>query len=132
MIDFSAIETELALLVSGGATFTSTNTGRIREVVPINQMPSADVSIGGHRTTHKATRSYEVDVLVVIRSRGVKRNTNANAFKLLVENVCGALEGEVGTSFDVLRNITSTIGEDDTGDGHVVRTAAITMIARKD
>jgi hypothetical protein len=132
VIDFSAIETEIMTLVSGAATFKSTNTGRIRETVNLGQMPSADVSCTGHRSANRLYPSYEADVMVAIRSASQDRNTNVNAFKVLVENVCNALEGVTGTSFDVIRNITSRVGEDESGDGKVVRVAVVTFTVLKD
>lgn len=132
MIDFSAIEAEVAALVAAAASFKTTNTGRIRETIPITGMPAADISATGHVSAHQRIhRAYTIQMLVVIRAQSQARNTNANAFKVLVEQVCAALEGVKGSSFDVLRDITSRVGDLDAGNGQVVRVATITFTARK-
>jgi len=128
VIDFSAIEDELVDVITAAATFTSTQTGYIREVIPITQMPSLDVSAQGHSTQHNANRTYTVPIICVIRRKGVDRAANATAFKVLVEQICAALEAYTHpANFDAARNFTSNIGMEQSGDGAIVRTVVITF-----
>lgn len=132
MIDFSAIETEIAALITAAATFTSSNTGRIRETLPISSMPAVDVSATGHVHEQPGVNArYRIPMMAVIRSYGTDRNDNASEFKELVEAACGALEHETGSNFDIIRDITSTIGDATNGEAGSVRVAVITFTARK-
>lgn len=132
MIDFSAIEHELYTAVSSITTFKSIKEGRIRETVPITQMPSIDISAQGHTTSHDCQRHYDVPVLMVIRTKGFDRDDNVAAFKTLVEDVCAALEVYKGTSFARVRDIKSELGEEEAGNGAYSRVVAISMTAKSD
>lgn len=128
MIDFSAIEEELVTRIGTGFGFISQETGRIRELVPITRMPSLDVSAQGHETKEDASRTYRVPVIAVIRRKGVDRTDNADAFKVLVEQVCDRLEGYKGASFDVIRELASQLFEEVGGDGAMVRSVVIRFV----
>ncbi len=125
MIDFSAIESEVSSIITSAATFKSSETGYIREIVPVTQMPACDVSAQGHESRQLVNRDYTIQMVAVIRRQGVDRKDNADSFKLLVEQVCAALEGWKGTSFDVIRNITSKHGMGQDGNGALVRTVIV-------
>jgi len=128
MIDFSTIEGELATRIGAlGLGFKTTEAGRIREVIPIASMPALDIAAQGHQTTQSASRDYTVPMICVIRRKGFDRTANATEFKELVEAVCANLEGYSGTSFDVVRDIASQLGEEQSGDGSLVRSVVITF-----
>lgn len=125
MIDFNVIDSEIAGLLSTADTWKTTVTGRIREVISINEMPSLDISAQGHETAQDGNRTYTVPVIAVITRRDYARTANASAFKDFVMNVCTALEDYQGAAFDVVRNIRSEMGEEPQGDGRTVRTVIV-------
>ncbi len=131
MIDYSAIESEVMSLCTGATTFKSTETGRIRENVPDASMPSCDVAAGPHESTRRAGYTdYKVNVTIVIRCQGFKRTTAEQTLKKALEDVSAALEGAGhGTSFDVLREITSRSFMPETGDTKSVREGVVTLSA---
>ena len=56
---------------------------------------------------------------------GFDRTADADAFKVLIEQSSAILETLHGTSFDVVRNISSDIQEGDSGNGSVIRAGVV-------
>jgi hypothetical protein len=126
MIDFSAIEAELKTALSSVTTFKSIECGRIRETVATAQMPSLDISCQGHTYKREDPEAaYKSPALLVIRRMGFDRSADADAFKVLIEQICNILESTHGTAFNVIRGISSQIQEGDSGNGSVIRAGVI-------
>jgi hypothetical protein len=130
MIDFSAIEGELAAQIGAADGFCTSECGRIRQAIPVSDMPALDISAEGHGTRMDANREYDIPILCIIRRAGFDRTENATEFKVLVEKVCASLEDYQGTAFDVVRNISSKITGVRTRGGSLVRTAEITFVCK--
>lgn len=127
LIDFNAIDSELAGRLATLADFKSVVCGTIREVIPITQMPSLDVSTQGHETVQNATRKYRVPVAIVIRTQDYVKRDNASQFKDLVQSVCNRLEDMQGTSFGVVRDIKSRLSKDNASEGARVYSVTIDL-----
>jgi hypothetical protein len=133
MIDFSRIEETVAGLLLGLTDFRSTETGRVRETVPVAAMPALDVSATGHKTTYDANIHYSVSVVAVIRRKGFDRTDNANEFKDLIEQTCALLEMATGDQwFDCITDLSSETGEEAEGSGALIRVGVIRVTALKD
>ena len=126
MVDFTVIENEISALI-GSTGFTSVETGRIREDIPITQMPSLDVAVTGHETLYRANKTYSTAVIAVIRNKGVDRSDNAATFKAFIKSICEALEEHQSVNIDAIRDISSDFGETRSGDGSFVRSAVLTI-----
>jgi len=126
MIDFDAIELEIMGVISALDKFKSTQTGTIRETVPLTQMPCLDLTATGHKynPVDEVSR-YRVPIICVIRRQGVDRPDNAKAFKALVKAICTALESRTGTAYGVVREIESDFQEYDAGNGKMVRSGVL-------
>jgi len=131
VIDFSAIENEILDICTGAHSFKSSLAGRIREVIPNSEMPSCDVACTEHEGAQRA--GYEdakSGVMIVIRCSHMKRTTAENNLKIILENLRAALETSgKGTSFCVLRDITSRATDEPEGEGSPVRVGIITLLA---
>lgn len=126
MIDVVAIETDIKNALSG-ITFVSVEAHRIREVIPITQMPALDISSSGHTMKRDAQRHYTVPVVLVIRNKGVDREDNAIQFKRFIFDICVILESLRTANIDIVSDITSNNAEGDTGDGGFVRASVISI-----
>lgn len=131
MIDLTAIETDIAVALSG-LGFVSIEPHRIREVVPITLMPALDIECQGHKEMRDARRHYAMPTIIAIRNKGVDREDNSIAFKAFVRNVVEILEHLRTERFDIIANISSDIGSGDNGNGGYVRAVVITCEPRKD
>lgn len=128
MVDFSAIEAEFATAI-GSTGYTTIEIGRIRKVIPVGGMPSLDISCDSHTSrVVGGYTEYRVRGQAVISLMGWDRTDNANAFKVLVEQVCAALETYSFTSFDALRELSSHSDSSDGEGTQVVRTVVIDFV----
>ena len=129
MIDYSAIEEELASAIGTGG-YKSTCVGRIREEVPTSQLQSLDINLGGFTSVHRAGYvDYSITGVAVIERMGWDRTDNANEFKVLVESVCNKLCAYRFTTFDALRNLNPQLGgRPGQGNGQIIRTATINFV----
>ena len=132
MIDYSAIENEIKDAIKDITAFKSIETGHIRENIANSAMPALDISCEGHSYNfHDTDAQYKIPTYIWLRVYGTDRKENADAFKVLMEQVCAKLEVLTGSSFDVVRNIEVAMNEmaASGGSGSVVRTGLIQMQA---
>ncbi len=131
MVDLSAIEAELMALI-GSTGYASTETGRIREQVPVNQMPARDIAAGQVTEDQQAGYvSYRVPVTLVIRTTGFQRATAEADLKAKMEAVKTAWAAQKGTSFDVLRNFSAQAADTAADGGKTIRVGVVTVTAYK-
>ena len=129
MIPITTILTEVSTAVNAvsGVTFKSHETGYIREVVPVTQMPSCDIAAGDHTAVEMAGYTdYTLPLIIVMRRQDITRTAKGLNFNDFIERICAALESHSPVAFDHIGAIASQRGEEPGGDGSMVRVAVIT------
>ncbi len=132
MIPITTILTEIAGVVTSveGITFRSTETGYVREVVPVTAMPACDIMAGDHSSQEYAGYTdYSLPIIIVLRRQAVKPTSKAAALDQWIEDICGALESHAPVAFDRIGPTASQKAEEPGGDGSIIRIAVITCTA---
>jgi|GEM_PF-4274178 len=128
MIDTAAITEELRLAIVSLTTFKSVETDHLRETVPTAQMPALDIELLPYTYNFYAVDArYKIPCNIVIRRMGFDRQDNRKEFRALMDSVLDTLNGMIGTTFAVLRNIVPDEQKYNSENGSLIRAGVIQL-----